>query len=113
MLFGGAAGNWFGPEGSLFARLLQLAAGSLFMGAAVSLGASLLFGRNAIRWGIGTPFLVYLGGVLVAAVFGREGASLMLFAAPLMLGLAFAAGVMTAFLSDGLFSRQGRARAGH
>ncbi len=102
MLFGSVAGVGFGLQGGLFLQLLQLAAGSIFMGAAVSMAGSFLFGRNAIRWGMGMPFLVYAGGVLFAAVLGRAGAPLMLYTAPLMLGLSFAAGVMAAFLADGL-----------
>jgi len=77
----------------------------MLMGAAVSMAGSLLFGRNPIRWGMGMPFLVYLGGVLMAMVLGHHGASLLLYSAPLMLGVAFAAGVMSSFLIDGIFSR--------
>ena len=108
-LFSGAAGNWFDTDRGMFLRLLQLAAGSMLMGAAVSMIGSLLFGRNPIRWGMGMPFLVYLGGVLMAAIFGHDGASLLLYSAPLMLGVAFAAGVMSSFLIDGIFSRQEKA----
>lgn len=105
LLFGGAAGNWFASEAGLPMRLLQLAAGSMLMGAGVSMTGSLLFGRNPIRWGMGMPFLVYFGGLLMAVVFGRDGASMLLYSAPLTLGLAFASGVMSAFLVDGVASR--------
>lgn len=90
-------------------RLLQLAAGSVLMGSAVSLSGSLLFGRNPIRRGIGTPFLVYLGGALIACVLGREGAAGLFYFAPLMLGLAFAAGVVSAFFLEGVSGRLARA----
>ena len=83
----------------------------MFMGAAVSMAGSLLFGRNAVRWGIGVPFLVYSGGMLMALVAGSEDAAILLYSAPLMLGLAFTAGVMSAFLIDGILGRQERAQA--
>jgi hypothetical protein len=108
LLFGGAAGNWFGTglsSDSLAIRTLQLSAGSLGMGAVVAIFGSMIFGRNPIRWGIGMPFLVYLGGTMMALVAGRDGASTLLYGAPLFLGLSFAAGVMSAFLIDGLFAR--------
>jgi len=108
-LFGGAAGNWFHSENGVAFRLLQLAAGSMLMGSAVSMAGSLLFGRNPVRWGMGMPFLVYLGGLLMALVFGHEGATMVLYAAPLMLGLSIAAGVMSAFLVDGVFPRGAKA----
>ena len=111
MLFGGAAGTWFGSQAGLALHLVQLAAGSMFMGAAVSMAGSLLFGRNAVRWGIGVPFLVYSGGMLMALVAGSEDAAILLYSAPLMLGLAFTAGVMSAFLIDGILGRQERAQA--
>jgi hypothetical protein len=109
LLFGEAAGNWFASDNGLLMRLLQLAAGSMLMGAAVSMTGSLLFGRNPIRWGMGMPFLVYFGGLLMAAIFGKDGASTLLYSAPLMLGLAFASGVMSAFLVDGFARRSVKA----
>lgn len=109
LLFGGAAGNWFASDGGLLIRLLQLAAGSMLMGAGVSMIGSLFFGRNPIRWGMGMPLLVYFGGLLMATIFGKTGASMLLYSAPLMLGLAFASGVMSAFLVDGVARRPVRA----
>jgi len=112
LLFGGATGNWFSSqhagEGMLM-RCLQLAAGSVAMGLLVAVPGSLLFGRNPIRWGMGMPVLVYLGGSFMAVVSGREGAVGLLFGAPILLGLAIAAGVMGAFLVDGLLVRRARA----
>ena len=108
LLFGGAAGNWFGTglvSESFLARSLQLSLGALGMGAVVSILGSLIFGRNPVRWGIGMPLLVYLGGTLMALVSGRDGAISLAYGAPLFLGLSFAAGVMSAFFIDGLFSR--------
>lgn len=109
LLFGGVAGNWFASENGLLIRLLQLSAGSMLMGAGVSMIGSLLFGRNPIRWGMGMPFLVYFGGLLMAMIFGKDGASMLLYSAPLMLGLAFAAGVMSAFMIDGVTRRRAKA----
>jgi hypothetical protein len=108
LLFGGAAGNWFSTgliSESFVARVLQLSVGALGMGAVVSTLGSMLFGRNPIRWGIGMPFLVYLGGTLMALVSGRMGAISLVYGAPLFLGLSFAAGVMSAFFIDSLFTR--------
>lgn len=87
-------------------RCLQLAAGSVVMGLLVAVPGSLLFGRNPIRWGMGMPVLVYLGGAFMAFVSGRDGAAGLLFGAPLLLGLAIAAGVMGAFAVDGLLVRR-------
>jgi hypothetical protein len=107
MLFGGAAGAWFAvAEGtSLWLHGLQLATGSLAMGTVVAIAGSLLFGRNPIRWGMGVPFMVYLGGMLVALVTGRDGGLGLLYGAPLLVGMAIAAGMVTTFLIDGIFSR--------
>jgi hypothetical protein len=108
MVFSGVAGNWFSAEhagGGLLFRFLQLATGSVAMGLAVAVPSSLLFGRNPIRWGMGMPILVYAGGVLMALVAGRAGISGLILGAPLYLGFAIAAGVMGAFLIDGIFSR--------
>jgi hypothetical protein len=112
LLFGGAAGNWFGTglvTESFVLRCLQLSAGAMVMGAVVSVLGSLLFGRNPIRWGVGMPLMIYLGGTLMALVLGRDGAISLLYGAPLFLGLSFAAGVMSAFLMDGAISRGQRA----
>jgi hypothetical protein len=109
LLFGGAAGNWFSVQhagGQMLLRCLQLAAGSAVMGLLVAVPGSLLFGRNPIRWGMGMPVLVYLGGAFMAFVSGRDGAAGLLFGAPLLLGLAIAAGVMGAFAVDGLLVRR-------
>lgn len=106
LLFGGAAGSWFGTgSGSFALRTLQLSAGALGMGVIVSVLGSLIFGRNPIRWGIGMPFLVYMGGTFMALVAGRDGAISLLYGAPLFLGLSFAAGVLSTFFIDGLFAR--------
>lgn len=108
LLFGGAAGNWFSIElaGESFAlRALQLSAGAIGMGAIVSVFGSLFFGRNPIRWGMGMPLLVYIGGTLLALVSGREGAITLLYGSPLFLGLSFAAGVTSAFFVEAVFAR--------
>jgi len=108
LVFGGAGGNWFGSEQfgeSFLSRTLQLTAGSMAMAALVSTFGSLFFGRNPIRWGIGMPLAVYMGGVFMALVSGREGAMALVYGAPLFLGLIFAAGVMSAFLVDGICLR--------
>ena len=106
LLFGGVAGNWFstGFSESFVVRALQLSVGTLGMGAVVATLGSLIFGRNPVRWGIGMPFLVYLGGTLMALVSGRDGAISLVYGAPLFLGLSFAAGVMSAFFIDGFFA---------
>ncbi len=111
LLFGGVAGTWFATEltgGGMLFRMMQLATGSVVMGLAVAIPGSLLFGRNPIRWGMGMPVLVYLGGALTALVSGREGAMGLIFGAPLLLGCSIAAGVMGAFLIDGIFGRPER-----
>ena len=108
LAFGGGAGHWFSGEhagGGLLFRFLQLATGSVAMGLAVAIPGSLFFGRNPIRWGMGMPILVYAGGVLMALVSGRADISALIFGAPVYLGFAIAAGVMGAFLVDGIFSR--------
>ncbi|MEK7948852.1 hypothetical protein [Luteolibacter soli] len=111
MLFGGAAGSWFAvAEGSsLWLQGLQLATGSMAMGVVVSIAGSLLFGRNPIRWGLGVPVMVYLAGMLVALISGRDGSVGLLYGAPLFLGVTIAAGMVTAFLIDGIFGRPERA----
>jgi hypothetical protein len=111
LLFGGAAGGWFtAAEGSsLWVHGLQLATGSMAMGVVVSMIGSLLFGRNPIRWGMGVPFLVYLAGMLVALVSGQDGSLRLLYGAPLFLGMAIAAGMVTTFLIDGIFGRSATA----
>lgn len=109
LVFGGAAGNWFAIQhvgGEVLLRCLQLTAGSVVMGLLVAVPGSILFGRNPIRWGMGMPVIVYLGGALMAFVSGREGALGLLLGAPLLLGLAIAAGVMGAFAVDGLLVRR-------
>lgn len=110
MIFGGTAGHWFDArlaEGGVIQRVLQLSAGSLAMGALVAVPGSLFFGRNPVRWGMGMPIIVYLGGVLVALAAGREGVAGLVYGAPVLVGLSIAAGTMGAFLVDGAFSRPG------
>lgn len=108
LLFGGAAGTWFKqcPEAGLWVRGLQLAGGSMAMGLLVAFAGSLMFGRNPIRWGMGMPVLVYLGGAFMALVSGRDGAAGLLLGAPLLLGVAIATGVMAAFAIDSLLMRR-------
>lgn len=108
LLFGGIAGSWFTTgmnSGELLPRIVQLGLGSILMGVCVSVSGSLLFGRDPIRWGMGIPVLVYFGGVFIALVSGREGVTGLLYGAPLFLGLVIAAGVMSAFLVDGMVKR--------
>ena len=108
LLFGGAAGDWFAADlagGNMIARGLQLSAGAMGMGLVTAIFGSLIFGRNPVRWGVGMPLLVYLGGTFMAILAGREGGMALLLGAPLFLGLAFAAGVMGTFLIDGVFAR--------
>lgn len=107
LLFGGAAGAWFtaARDVSLWLHGLQLTTGALTMGVVVATSGSLLFGRNPIRWGMGVPFMVYLAGMLVALVTGREGSLGLLYGAPLFLGVTIAAGMVTTFLIDGIFGR--------
>lgn len=108
LLFGGISGAWFTTgmnSGEWLPRMIQLGLGSILMGVFVSVPGSLLFGRDPIRWGMGIPVLVYFGGIFIALVSGREGVSGLLYGAPLFLGLAIAAGVMSAFLVDGLVKR--------
>ena len=75
------------------------------MGVVVSIFGSLLFGRNPIRWGMGVPFMVYLAGMLVALISGHDGSLRLLYGAPIFLGVAIAAGMVTSFLIDGIFGR--------
>jgi hypothetical protein len=112
LLFGGAAGDWFAADlvnGGWIARGLQLSAGAITMGLTTAAFGSLIFGRNPVRWGIGMPLAVYVVGGALALVTGREGAMALLYGAPLFLGLAFAAGVLSTFLIDGVFPRNPRA----
>ncbi|MCW1884291.1 hypothetical protein OKA04_06075 [Luteolibacter flavescens] len=106
-LFGGAAGPWFAvADGtSTLMHGTHLAAGTILMGILVAVAGSLLFGRNPIRWGMGVPFAVYLGGMLVALVSGHADSVGLLYGAPLFLGVAIAAGTTASFLIDGVFSR--------
>ncbi len=109
--FGGAAGNWFNGElaggGAVF-RFMQLATGSIAMGLAVAIPGSLFFGRNPVRWGMGMPILAYIGGTCMALLAGRTGALGLVYGAPVFLGLTIAAGVVGAFLIDGIFPRPQR-----
>lgn len=109
MVFGGVAGNWFDARhagGGLGLRMLQLATGAVAMGAAVSVPGSLVFGRNPIRWGMGMPIAVYVAGVLIALISGRSGVGGLILGSPLLIGLSIAAGVMGAYLVDGIFARK-------
>jgi len=112
LVFGGTAGNWFDPQhagGGIALRILQLSTGAVAMGLAVAVPGSLLFGRNPIRWGMGMPILVYLGGAGLALLAGRSGVAGLLLGSPLLLGFSIASGVMGAFLVDGMFTRARRA----
>lgn len=112
LLFGGAAGDWFAVElssGVFWVRCLQLSMGASLMGALVAIPGSLLFGRNPIRWGMGMPLMVYVGGTLMALLTDRSGATALLFSAPLLIGFAIAAGVMGAFCVDGFAPRSSKA----
>jgi hypothetical protein len=113
MVFGGVAGNWFDArhaDGGIGLRIFQLAIGAVVMGAAVSIPGSLFFGRNPIRWGMGMPMIVYAAGVLIALLAGHNGVTGLIYGAPLLIGLSIAAGVMGAFLVDGIFVRRSPAR---
>jgi len=79
------------------------------MGVVVSIAGSFLFGRNPVRWGMGVPFMVYLAGMLVALISGHHGSLGLLYGAPLFLGMAIAAGVVTGYLIDGIFTRSATA----
>lgn len=102
LLFGGAAGAWFSPDGSSawWAVAARMAPGSVMMAAAIALAGTLLAGRNAVFWGIGMPLLVYGAGSFCAFVGGHAGARLFFLGAPLFCGLAIASGVLTAFALD-------------
>src|SRR5262245_45889679 len=52
LVFGGAAGVWFGQE-DWFMRSLTIAGGTMFMSVVVCLAGSYFCGRNPIFWGIG------------------------------------------------------------
>lgn len=54
---------------------------------------------------MGVPFMVYLAGMLVALVSGHDGSLGLIYGAPLFLGTAIAAGMVTSFLIDGIFGR--------
>lgn len=98
LLFGGAAGIWFSPgESGWVVQALVIALGSMVMALLVSLCGTLLAGRNAIFWGIGMPLLVYITGTVFALFSGHAGAGLFIYGAPVFMGLAITAGVMTAY----------------
>ena len=101
LLFGGAAGVWFAPGDSGWAgQALVMALGSVAMAFLVSLSGSLLAGRNPIFWGIGMPLLVYITGTVFALLSGHAGAGMFVLGAPVFMGVAIAAGVMTAYALD-------------
>ncbi len=104
LLFGGVAGAWFSPGvvgHHLPLHLLQLAGGSVAMALAVAALGTLLSGRNAIRWGVGMPLLVYFLGTLLALLCGLEGALALLLGTPVFAGIAIAGGLLAAYLLDG------------
>ncbi len=104
LFFGGVAGAWFSPgvvDHHLSLHLLQLAGGSVAMALAVAVLGTLLSGRNAIRWGVGMPLLVYFLGTLLALLCGQEGALSLLLGAPVFAGIAIAGGLLAAYLLDG------------
>ena len=96
LVFGGAAGVWFG-QGDWFVRSLIIAGGTMLMAALVCLAGSLLCGRNPIFWGIGMPLLVYFAGSFCALLSAGTVATTFLLGAPAFCGLAIVAGVMTAY----------------
>ena len=96
LVFGGAAGVWFG-QSDWFTRSLIIAGGTMFMAAMVCLAGSLLCGRNPIFWGIGMPLLVYVAGSFCALVSVGTVATTFLLGAPAFCGLAIVAGLMTAY----------------
>lgn len=96
LVFGGAAGVWFGQD-DWFVRSLIIAGGTMLMASAVCLAGSLLCGRNPIFWGIGMPLLVYFAGSFCALVSAGTVATTFLLGAPAFCGLAIVAGVMTAY----------------
>jgi hypothetical protein len=101
LLFGGAAGVWFAPgDSGMVGQALVVAFGSMGMALVVSLLGSLLAGRNAVFWGIGMPLLVYVTGTVFALFSGHAGAGLFVFGAPVFMGLAITAGVMSAYVVD-------------
>lgn len=101
LVFGGAAGNWFGPsEHGWLGQSLTVAAGTMVMAAVVCLLGSLISGRKPIYWGVGMPLLVYVAGVFCALVSGSAGVSVLLYGAPLFCGLAILSGVMCAYVLD-------------
>jgi hypothetical protein len=101
LLFGGVAGVWFAPgDSGWLGQALVVALGSAAMAFVVSLCGSLLAGRNAVFWGMGMPLLVYITGTVFALLSGHTGAGMFVFGAPVFMGLAIAAGVMTAYAVD-------------
>lgn len=101
LFFGGAAGDWFGPnEHGWVGQLLTVSGGTILMAAVVCLLGSLISGRNPIYWGIGMPLLVYVAGSFCALVSGYAGVSIFLFGAPWFCGLAILSGVMCAYVLD-------------
>jgi hypothetical protein len=101
LVFGGAAGDWFGPsEHGWVGQMLTISGGTMLMAAVVCLLGSLISGRNPIFWGIGMPLLVYMAGSFCALVSGHAGVSAFLFGAPLFCGLAILSGVMCAYVLD-------------
>ena len=49
--------------------------------------------------------MVYLAGMLMALVSGYDGSLRLLYGAPIFLGVAIAAGMLSSFLIDGIFGR--------
>ena len=101
LLFGGAAGVWFGPgDSGVLGQTLVMALGSMGMALLVTLCGSLLAGRNPVFWGMGMPLLVYITGTVFALLSGHAGAAMFVYGAPVFMGLAITAGVMTAYVVD-------------
>jgi hypothetical protein len=102
LLFGGAAGAWFSPDGAPGWSVVaaRMAPGSAVMAFLIALSGTLLAGRNPIFWGVGMPLLVYGAGSFCAFVSGYAGAPIFFFGAPVFCGLAIASGVLTAFALD-------------
>ena len=101
ILFGGGAGIWFAAGASgWMGQVLVISAGSMLMGAMISLCGSLLAGRNPVFWGIGMPLLVYVTGTVFALLSGYAGAAMLFYGTPVFMGLAITAGVLVAFVVD-------------
>ncbi|MCW1884290.1 hypothetical protein OKA04_06070 [Luteolibacter flavescens] len=99
LVFGGAAGVWFGQD-DWFIRSLIIAGGTMLMASLVCFIGSMCSGRNPIFWGIGMPLLVYVAGSFCALLSAGAVATTFLLGAPAFCGLAIVAGVMTAYAME-------------